>query len=262
MAQEAFRSQPDITAPYGTTNNKQARGSDGSFGHDGSSNFSYRTNASGGATADQSLGNNDGIGTNDDVSLSKLYHYKILITGVANAGNEGTVGDKESQDSTLTIDSSPKGLQTERSNMRFSAIKDNLGIMGNIYEFRVATSGVQTSGANAGTASGNVPEYHVYYEQKPIWRVDDTTTLTHADAVKRAVATAIATAKTELREVWYTGTAGAHGDHAANTHHYSPAQPITGIRQSVTAAAISTVSTLEAAGSPVIAVTAEADSAT
>ncbi len=29
MAQEAFRSQPDITAPYGTTNNKQARGADG-----------------------------------------------------------------------------------------------------------------------------------------------------------------------------------------------------------------------------------------
>ena len=263
MAQERFKARPDVTAPYGTTNNKQARGSDGSLGYDGSSNFSYRTNASGGATADQNLGNNDGIGTNDDVSLPKLYHYEIVVSGITNSSNEGTLSDVESEDSSIAaaVTSAPLARQVERGNMRFGAIIENLGLMSNLYEFRVETSGINTSGGTVGSIDSNTTKYHAYYEAKPHYPDGSGSTLTHDAAVKRAVATAIATARTETRHIWYTNTDGEHGDHNANTH-WSPAQKITPLRESVTAAAISDVATLEAAGGANVAVTVAADSAT
>ena len=261
MAQERFKARPDVTAPYGTTNNKQARGSDGSLGYDGSSNFSYRTNASGGATADQNLGNNDGIGTNDDVSLPKLYHYEIVVSGITNSSNEGTLSDVESEDSSIAtaVTSADLARQVERGNMRFGSIIENLGLHQNLYEFRVETSGINTSGGTVGSIDGNTTKYHAYYETLPYYVSGGT--FTHDAAVKRAVATAIASAKTETRHIWYTNTGGEHSNHSAANHH-SPAQKITPLRESVTAAGISNIATLEAAGGANVAVTVAADSRT
>ena len=257
MAQERFKARPDATAPYGTTNNKQARGADGSGPQ-------FTTNESGGATAGQAIGNADGIGTNNDVSLPKLYHYEIVVSGITNTSNEGTLSDVESEDSSIAaaVTSADLARQVERGNMRFGAIIENLGLMSNLYEFRVETSGINTSGGTVGSIDSNTTKYHAYYEAKPHYPDGSVSTLTHDAAVKRAVATAIATARTETRHIWYTGTGGAHDDHAANTHHYSPAQKITPLRESVTAAAISDVTTLEAAGGANVAVTVAADSAT
>ena len=258
MAQERFKARPDVTAPYGTTNNKQARGADGSGPQ-------FTTNESGGATAGQAIGNADGIGTNNDVSLPKLYHYEIVVSGITNTSNEGTLSDVESEDSSIAaaVTSADLARQVERGNMRFGAIIENLGLMSNLYEFRVETSGINTSGGTVGSIDSNTTKYHAYYEAKPHYPDGSGSTLTHDAAVKRAVATAIATARTETRHIWYTGddTASVHDDHAAGTH-WSPVQKITPLRESVTAAAISDVATLEAAGGANVAVTVAADSAT
>ena len=264
MAQDVFRTQPDVTAPYGTTNNKQARGADGSgpqFAYDSSVYGATKTVNKGDGAAETTLGNSDGIGTNDDTSLPKLYHYEIQVTNLANTGNAGNLSHIESEDSSLTVDAEPEGLQTERGNMRFGSIIDHLGIMANLYEFRVETSAVVTTGNNVGTVTGAVPKYHAYFETKPIWRVNDTTTLDHDSAVKRAVATALATEKTELRHVWYD--ADASNAHQVN-NTASPAQKIQPIRQSVTAAAISTVTNLEtnSHADGFVTITVAADSAT
>ena len=256
MAQEQFKAGPDVTAPYGTTNNKQARGADGSGPQ-------FTTNESGGATAGQAIGNADGIGTNNDVSLPKLYHYEIEVSGITNSGNEGTLSDVESEDSSIAaaVTSADLARQVERGNMRFGAIIEHLGLHQNLYEFRVETSGINTSGGTVGSIDGNTTKYHAYYETLPYYVSGGT--FTHDAAIKRAVATAISTTKTEIRHIWYTNddADSVHNNHSS-ANHYSPAQKFTPARESVTAAGISNIGVLEAAGGANVAVTVAADSRT
>lgn len=242
---EYFREQPDVTAPYGGSGNQQARGSDGS-----SEQFHSAGPASGASSpaAGAGVGNADGIGTNDDVSLPKLYEYDITLTGLTNGSNQGTVSDVNSEH-IAEVKTQPKGQQTERGNMRFNSIISKLGEFTNVYEFDVTTSGVLTAdGANVGTTHGNDPVYKVKYETKPWYRVDATTVAVGAEAVQRSVCDALGEARTGFRQVFYHATVDRYKQQfealSAGNNIVSP--DITSTREELTANALDTPANLKA----------------
>ena len=231
MAQERFKARPDVTAPYGTTNNKQARGADGSGPQ-------FTTNESGGATAGQAIGSADGVGVADGVSLPKLYNYVIKFNVISQPStNEGTVGELSAESVKSAVPDEATALQVERSNIRFGKLLEQWSGCGRLFEFRIVTSGTATTGGDVGClVAPAANEWHIFFEDQPTWRnpADGAVHVEQA-AILESAAYVLESAHTETRHYIHDGSDGGH-----NTNGNSPDQPVTPIRKEVTAAALYT----------------------
>mgnify|MGYP001162364753 FL=1 len=161
--------------------------------------------------------------------------YKIALAGMsAPSANEGTVfhlSSQQLQGSGTAMDTENKQIAVERGNMRWRSIIEQLGTCStNLLECYFATGATITHTNGVATALDITAEFN---GEPKFW--DGSAYLTDTAAVKRAVATAMATARTSNRLTYANITARTGKGHQHKV-------------ESVTAAAVDTITNIEAGG--------------
>ncbi len=172
------------------------------------------------------------------------YRYKIALSAMsAPSANEGTVFHQSSQQleaGGTAINTENKQLAIERGNMRWKQIIEQLGTCNaNVMDFYLPSGGTLTHSIGVASAM----DIQVEFSATPqYW--DGSAWLTGLAAVKRAVATGMATARTSNRMTYANITARTGKGHQHKI-------------ESVAAAAVDTITNIEAGGGNAnIAVTA------
>ena len=170
--------------------------------------------------------------------------YKIALSGMsAPSANEGTVFHQSSQqlqEAGTAMNTENKQLAVERGNMRWRSIIEQLGSCStNLVECYFATGATITHTNGVASALDITAEFS---GQPKFW--DGSAYLTDIPAVKRAVATAMATARTSNRMTYANISVRTGQGHQHKI-------------ESVAAAAVDTITNIEAVGGNAnIAVTA------